>query len=88
VLGTVPSREVLKIVRDWDVLRLDCSQEVLHDRISVIAKGHLDWAVEAMDVPIITGPLVRLMFPHERNQLFSSPSFGLLQTTHQLSHWT
>jgi hypothetical protein len=38
---------------------------------------YLDWSVEAMDVPVVAGSLIRLVLLHQRNELFGCPPLGL-----------
>lgn len=52
-------------------------QKILHDRVSVVAKGNLDWAVETVEVAILASPLIRLMLLHQREQLLGGPALGL-----------
>jgi hypothetical protein len=57
MLGTVAGDEILEIVCDRDVLRFDCTQEVLHDRVGVVTEADLDRALESMDVTVVVQPL-------------------------------
>lgn len=77
MLSTVASNEILKIVRDRDVLRLDRTEEVLHDRVGVVAEGDLDGTIETVNVTVVAGTLVCLVLPHERNELLGGPALGL-----------
>jgi hypothetical protein len=77
VLSTVASDEVLEIVCGGDSLTLARTKEVLHDWIRVITKGDLDWALESMDITVVGCTLVGLVLFHQRNELLSSPAFGL-----------
>lgn len=77
VLSTVAGNEILEIVCDRDVLRLNRTEEVLHDRVGVVAKADLDRALESMDVTVVARPLVCLVLLHERNELLGGPTLGL-----------
>ena len=77
VLSTVTCDKVLEIVGSRDTLRFRGTQEVLHDGVGVVAKGNLDWTLEAVDVTVVARPLVRLMLLHEGNELLRGPAFGL-----------
>lgn len=77
MLGTMTSDQVLKVVRDWDVLRLGSSEEVLSDGVGIIPKGDLDGSFETMEITVITSTLVCLMLPHQRKKLLGGPAFGL-----------
>lgn len=77
VLGTVARDQILKIIRDRDILRLDGTQEVLHDGVGVVAKADFDRAIESVDVAVVAGTLVGLVLLHERQQLLSRPAFRL-----------
>jgi len=57
MLGTMSRDQILQIVRRWDALRLGRAQEVLLDRICIVAERHLNRALEAVNVAIIAGPL-------------------------------
>lgn len=37
MLSSMASDEVLQIIGDWNILRLYCTQEVLHDRVCIVA---------------------------------------------------
>ena len=77
MLSTVAGNEILKIVRDRDVLRLNRTEEVLHDRVGVVAEADLDRTFESMDVTVVARTLVGLVLLHEWNKLLSSPALGL-----------
>jgi hypothetical protein len=77
VLSTVTSDKVLQIIRDWDVLGLNRTQEVLHDRISIVTEADLDRSFETMNVTVLTSSLVRLMLLHQRDELLRSPALHL-----------
>lgn len=73
----IPSREILKVICHRNALRLRGPEEVLHDGIGVVAKGHLDGAFEAMKVAVVACPLVRLVLLHQGNELLGGPALGL-----------
>ena len=77
VLGTVSGDQVLQIIGDWDVLRFDCTEEVLHDWVGIVAKADFDWSLEAMYVAVLASPLVCLVFLHERNKSLGVPALHL-----------
>lgn len=77
VLSSMASNQILKIVSGGDALRFCGPQEVVLDGVSVVAKGNLDWAFESVKVTVVAGTLVRLVFLHERNELFGGPALGL-----------
>lgn len=70
------SRQVLKIVRNRDTLGLSSPEEVLGNRVRVVAKGNLDGSVKTMKVPVVAGSLVGFVLSHERQELLSRPAFG------------
>lgn len=57
MLSTMPCDQILQIVRRRDTLRLGRAQEVLLDRICIVAERHLNRALEAVNVGVIAGPL-------------------------------
>jgi len=77
VLSTVASDQILEIIGDRNVLGLDGTKEVLHDRVSVVAERDLDWAVETVNVAVVAGTLVCLVLPHEWDELLGGPTLGL-----------
>jgi hypothetical protein len=77
VLSTVASDQILEIIGNWNVLGLDGTKEVLHDRVGVVAEGDLDGTVETVDVAVVAGTLVCLVLPHERDEFLSGPALGL-----------
>lgn len=77
VLSTVARLQVLKVVSDWNALRLGGTQKVLHDWICVVAKRDLDRPLEAVDFGVVAGPLVCLVLLHKRDELLGGPALGL-----------
>ena len=77
VLGTVTSHKILQIVGDWEALGLSSSEEILHNRIGVVAEGDLDGAFKTVDVPVVASTLVGLVLSHERDQLLGGPTLAL-----------
>lgn len=77
MLSTVASNEILKIVRDWDVLRLNRTEEILHDWVGVVAEADLDRTFESMDFAVVARTLVCLVLLHERNKLLGGPALRL-----------
>lgn len=73
----LPSCQVLKVISHREALALNGSEEVLHDWISVVAKGDFDWAFESVDVSVVAGALIRLMLPHQRYELLGRPALHL-----------
>lgn len=71
------SDQVLEIVGDGDVLGFGRTEEILHDRVGVVAEADLDRTIEAVDVAIVAGTLVCLVLLHERNQLLGRPALCL-----------
>lgn len=69
--------EILKIIGYRDSLRLNSPEEVLHDRVRIIAERDLDRALKAMNIWIVASTLVGLVFLHQRNKLFGGPAFSL-----------
>jgi hypothetical protein len=67
MFSSMSSDEILKIVGGWDALRLGSPEEVLHYRIRVVPEANFDRTFESMDISVVTGSLVCLMFSHERN---------------------
>ena len=53
VLGAVSGHEILQVIGRWNALRLGCPQEIIFDRVGVIAERHLDWSFESVDVTIV-----------------------------------
>jgi hypothetical protein len=53
MLGTMSRDQILQIVRRWDALRLGRAQEVLLNRICIVAERHLNRVLEAMNVAVI-----------------------------------
>lgn len=76
-MSDLPCLQVLKIIRDRNVLRLGSTQEVLHDGIRVVPERDLDGSIEAMNVPVVTGPLVCLVLSHQGKKLVCRPALGL-----------
>lgn len=61
VLSSVASDQVLKIINGRDSLRLCGSEEIILDRICVVAERDLDWAIRAVDVLLYCqSPCMRL----------------------------
>ena len=56
--------EILKIVGCGDALGLTRSQEVLLDRICVVAERDFDGAFESVNVAVVAGTLVRSVNTH------------------------
>ena len=56
--------QILQVVRGRYALTLRSPQEVPRDGIGVVAEGHLDWTFKAVDVSVVAGTLVCLMFLH------------------------
>jgi hypothetical protein len=77
MLSTVSSNQVLKIIGGWDALSFDGTEEVLLDRVTVVAKGHLDGAFETVEVTVVARSLVGLVLFHERNKFLGGPALGL-----------
>jgi len=77
MFGTVTGDQILKIIGNRDVLGLDGTKEVLHDRVGVVAEGDLDGAIETVDVTVVAGALVCLVLLHEREELLGGPALGL-----------
>ena len=77
MFGAVASYQVLKVIRDGDILRFGSAEEVLGNGVGVVAEGDLDWTLKPMDITIVTGSLVCFMLPHQREEFISSPAFGL-----------
>ena len=73
----LPSLQILQVIRDWNILRLGRTEEILHDRIRVVPKGNLDGTIKAMKVSIVAGALVGLVLLHQRQKLFGTPASGL-----------
>ena len=57
MLSTVPRDQILQIVRRWDALRLRRAQEVLLNRICIVAERHFNRALKTVNVAVIAGPL-------------------------------
>lgn len=77
MLGSMSSDQILKIISRGNTLRFGCPEEILHDRICVISKGDLDWAIESMNVAVVARTLVGLVLLHKRDQLLGSPALAL-----------
>jgi len=77
VLSTVSSRQVLKVIRRRDALRFRGSQEVPGNGVGIISKRHFNGALEAVNVTVIAGTLVGLVFLHQGDEFFGLPPFGL-----------
>ena len=77
MLSTMASRKILKIIRSGDPLAFGCTKEVSSNRVSVVAERNLDRALESMDVSVVAGPLVCLVFLHQGQKLFYLPPFRL-----------
>lgn len=69
--------QVLKVVCHGNALGLCGAEEVLHDWVSVVAKGDFDGTFEAVDVTVVAGSLIGFVLFHERKQLLGSPALGL-----------
>ena len=77
VLSTVAGNQVLKIVGGGDTLGFGGTEEVLLDRVGVVAERNLDGPFKPVDVAVVAGALVGLVLLHERNELLGSPALGL-----------
>jgi hypothetical protein len=77
VLSTVTCDQVLEIIGCWDALGLDSAEEVFLDGVAVVAERHLDGTFEAVEVAVVTGALVGLVFLHKRNEFLCGPALGL-----------
>jgi hypothetical protein len=55
MLSTMSGDKILKIISCRNTLRFGGSEEVLHDGICVVSEGNFDWALKAMDVPVLEG---------------------------------
>lgn len=76
-LGAMSRGQVLKVIDSWNSLRLGGAEEVLFDGILVVSERNLDRTLGSMDVPVVRGPLVGLVLPHERQKLLGCPALGL-----------
>lgn len=72
-----PCLQVLEVISNWNFLRLGRAQEVLHDGVRVVAERNLDWAFEAMHIPVVACALVCLMLLHERKKVLGLPALCL-----------
>jgi hypothetical protein len=77
MLSTVASGQVLKIVGDRNTLSFDGAKEILLNWIAVVAEGDFDWALETVEVAVVTGSLISFVLLHQRNELFGGPALGL-----------
>ena len=66
VFCAVASNKILKIIRDWDALAVNGLEEVLLDGVGVVAKGDLDWALEAVDITVVARPLGKVKLDTDR----------------------
>ena len=57
MLSTMASNKILQVISDRNALAVDGLQEVLLDRIGVVAKGNLNGALETMNVTVVAGTL-------------------------------
>lgn len=71
------SDQILEIICDWDVLGLDCTKEVLHDWVGVVAEADLDRTIETVDVTVVAGTLVGLVLLHQRDEFLGGPTLSL-----------
>lgn len=71
------SSQILQVISYGESLTFHCSKEVLHDRVGVVAKRDLDWALETVDVSVVASSLVCLVLLHKRNQFFGGPALDL-----------
>lgn len=69
--------QVLQVICDWKTLTFCSSKEVLHDRICIVAERNFDWSFETMNISIVAGSLICLMFSHQWNEFLCCPTFGL-----------
>lgn len=69
--------QILQIIRDGDVLGLNGTQKVLHDRVGVVSKADFDRSLETMDITIVARPLIGLMLLHQWDQRFGVPALHL-----------
>lgn len=77
VLRTVTGDQILKVVRDWNILGLCSTQKILGDGIGIVAKRDLDWAFKSMNISIIASALICFMLLHEWKKLLGGPTLGL-----------
>ncbi len=77
VLGAMASCKILQVVGGWDALGLSGPEEVPSNWVGVVTERNFDGALETMDVSVVAGPLVCLMFLHERDEFFCLPSLSL-----------
>ena len=77
VLGTMASCKILQIVGGRDALGLGGPKEIPSNWVGVVTERDFDGAFETMDISVVAGPLVCLMFLHERDEFFSLPSLRL-----------
>jgi len=57
MLSTMAGDQVLEIVGRRDALRLACSQEVVLDRVCVVAERDLNRALKSMEFAVVAGTL-------------------------------
>ena len=77
VLCTVTGDQVLKVIGDRNILRLGSTQEILSDGVCIIPKRYFDRTLETVNIAVVASSLVCLVLPHQREELFSCPAFGL-----------
>lgn len=77
MLSSVGGDKILKIVNDRNALGLDSPEEVVLDRVGVVAEGDLDRTVVSVNVLVVRSALIRLMLLHQRKQFLSRPALGL-----------
>lgn len=77
VLGAMASCKILQIVGDRDVLGLGGPKEIPSNWVGVVTERNFDGALDSMDISVVAGPLVCLMFLHERDEFFCLPSLHL-----------
>ena len=77
VLDTMASCKILQIVGGRNALGLGGPKEIPSNWVGVVTERNFDGAFETMDVSVVAGPLVCLMFLHKRDEFFRLPSLRL-----------